>query len=310
MTNNYKKATRVSRRDFCLYSLSSAFLAALATTGIGSETTEQITLTKQTIKIKNLPPAFNNYKIAFLTDLHFSAYLPHALIERAVEITNQQEPNLILLGGDYIWLPDHPPVFGVLPYRNTVIEAVPASKKLEALYSETGSMLKYLKASDGIFGVLGNHDRWEGAKLCTNIFSENGIKILVNESEEIVHRGDALMIYGSDDFWTGTPSLPMNLTQENQTRILLSHNPDFVADSIKKGFSDFSLALCGHTHGGQIKLPLVGAPFYNVKNREFREGLVEKRGYNVYTSRGIGVVEIPVRINCPPEVALINLTAA
>jgi predicted MPP superfamily phosphohydrolase len=96
---------------------------------------------------------------------------------------------------------------------------------------------------------------------------------------------------------------------EKSIKICLAHNPDYFVELQKKSPVKFDLSLAGHTHGGQIKLPIWGSLIYNVENRQFAEGLVETNQSSYYTSRGIGVVEIPHRINCPAEVCIFTLKA-
>ena len=138
-----------------------------------------------------------------------------------------------------------------------------------------------------------------------------GIEILVNDVRQIRRGTSKITLVGVDDYWTGFPSVPLEATKTSpqDVRVLISHNPDYASAILERTEIEFDIALCGHTHGGQIKLPLVGAPHYNVKDLRFKEGLyVHPRGL-VYTTRGLGMVELPWRINCPPEVTVLELRA-
>ncbi len=97
------------------------------------------------------------------------------------------------------------------------------------------------------------------------------------------------------------------LFNENSFSILLTHNPDFSSFVLHDKNIKFNLSLSGHTHGGQIKLPIVGALGYNISDLRYKEGLVDYQETKLYTSRGLGYVELPIRINCPPEVTIITL---
>ena len=140
-----------------------------------------------------------------------------------------------------------------------------------------------------------------------------GIDLLINQQRTITREDQTLQIFGVDDFLTGIPSPPpRNTLREGlDTRIIISHNPDYIS-AILASEPDyhFDLALCGHTHGGQIRLPGVGAVMSQIRDDRFVSGLVTIERKKVYTSRGLGVVGLPIRYNCPPEVTVFRLVAA
>ena len=134
--------------------------------------------------------------------------------------------------------------------------------------------------------------------------------MLINRSVTFKRNLETFRIIGTDDYWTGIPRFAAAPKRESENRVLISHNPDYVSFLLENTACEFDLALSGHTHGGQIKLPIIGALGYNVTDARFGEGLVHHKRGEVFTTRGLGVVEIPVRINCPPEVSILTLTHA
>lgn len=142
--------------------------------------------------------------------------------------------------------------------------------------------------------------------------SKAGIQVLLNTVFPVERQGKRLLVLGSDDYWTGIPSTSAmpDKKEPGQVRIVLSHNPDYLSHLLEKTRFEFDLGLSGHTHGGQIKLPLIGALHYNIKDQRFAEGLFSHPRAVTYTSRGIGVVGLPIRINCPPEVNVFTLKRA
>jgi hypothetical protein len=206
--------------------------------------------------------------------------------------------------------------------------ALPYEGLPRVLYTTFARAAASVTAPDGVFAVLGNHDNWHGGKLCVDIFQSFGIKTLQNE-EHVIQRGDAaLVLIGVDDYLTGMPSFPESklnqivatygsrarfgsTSQKSVVSLLLAHNPDYVGDLFRFTDRSVDIALCGHTHGGQIKIPGTPyTPFCNVQNRRFLEGLQATSKGTVYTSRGLGVVEIPIRISCRPETCIFTLSSS
>ena len=187
------------------------------------------------------------------------------------------------------------------------------SEQASTAYELVSSIIAEVNAPEGIVAVYGNHDRWTIPKFCHKQFTSRQIRILINESIELNRSGSILRLIGVDDYWTGIPripKLPVRTKNSKEVRILISHNPDFLSPLINQRQNIFDLGLCGHTHGGQIKLPVVGALHYNIRDLRLSEGLYQNDYCSVYTTRGVGVVEIPYRVNCNPEVSILNLTRA
>ena len=188
-----------------------------------------------TLTVPNLPDAFKGKTIAFLADLHHGPYVPLSYVRHAVDMTNDLNPDFIVLGGDY-------PFHGI--------------RFIQPCIHELGR----LRAPLGVFGILGNHDHYDnGQTYASAALREEGIRELTNCGHWIRTEGERLWLCGVDDYWRGTQDLPAALhgTTQEDAVILLSHNPDYV-EEIRD--PRVGLVLAGHTHGGQVELPLIGAP--------------------------------------------------
>jgi len=305
--------TRYTRRSFLKFST----LAALATSAscrpmeVTSDK-QHIERTEVDIAVKELPDAFNNYRIGFLSDIHLGIALPQKMLEAALSHIENAQVDIFLLGGDYIWIPKSRLEKLLRVVRNKKIAEANYETVENDIYEILTQSIAQVKTPDGTYGVLGNHDTWSNPELAVRAFKKRNLGLLVNESV-IIRRDDKfLRIYGTDDFWSGIPSLKglPEKKEENETRCILTHNPDYLSDILEKSDFEFDLGLAGHTHGGQIKLPLFGALTYNVRDLRFSEGLYRHKKASVYTTRGLGYVELPYRVNCPPEVTILTLKRA
>lgn len=168
--------------------------------------------------------------------------------------------------------------------------------------------LSRLKSSWGSFGVLGNHDHWEGAAETRRAMKAAGIVEMTNLGVWIERGGTRLRLSGVGDFWEDVQDLGRALgdTRQSETAIVVSHNPDFV-----EGVADrrVGLVLSGHTHGGQVVLPVFGAPRVpSLYGQKYLYGLVKTPHTQVFVTRGLGTVTPPLRFCCRPEIALITIT--
>lgn len=300
---------RFSRRAFMHLTAGSALSLAGGTVWAWNhEGTAALERLLVPIAVAGLPEAFAGYRIGFITDTHLGLYVETPLIEHAFNLVRAADIDLLLLGGDFAWIPDTPNRWSP---RNQELARRPYHEVPERVYSTLGRLAAAAAPRDGVFGVLGNHDRWIAPPERLASFINSGFRLLVNEAITVQRGTDELVVIGVDDYWTGVPRLPdRSAPRGSQVRVLLAHNPDYVSERLARGEFDFHLAVCGHTHGGQIRLPLVGALVHNVRDTRFSAGLVEVGAGQVYTSRGVGVVEIPYRVNCPPEVTVFELTPA
>ncbi|RLB03720.1 MAG: hypothetical protein DRG83_06370 [Deltaproteobacteria bacterium] len=228
-----------------------------------------------------LPEAFSPLKILFVSDLHIDAI--KGLSNRFVKIIDPLDVDICLLGGDFRFR-----MFGGF-YRTT--------HKLR-------QFVKHVHAKEGIFGVLGNHDCLEFAPE----LEDTGICMLINDAECVERNGARLWIVGVDDphyYKCHDLEKALEKTGSDDYKILIAHSPEIIRDC--KG-NEVNLCLCGHTHGGQIRFPGIGAVYTHVRvPRRYTYGLWEYCGIKGYTTSGAGSSGVPVRFNCPPEIVLITV---
>lgn len=236
----------------------------------------RIELTEHRISLPGLPESFRGLRIVQLTDIHHGIYFPEAALNLVVEMTNKLNPDIVALTGDF-----------VTRSRN-YIEPV-------------AEILSGLQATEGIYAVLGNHDFRVGADQIASALDHNGIEVLRNRHVTLRRRGQKLCLAGIDDFLyrADLPSALRGISDHTPT-VLLSHNPAIIEDASRMGIS---LVLSGHTHGGQVRLPLVGCVYGRSDEKmRFKKGRDSLRGTQIYVSRGLGTVVLPIRYGCPPEI--------
>jgi len=252
-----------------------------------------VEVTRQRIRLRRLPKAFEGFRIVQLSDLHISPFMTAAQIRRCVNIANDLKPDLIALTGDFLTWDASP--------QNEVVQA-----------------LAPLRAPYGVFGCLGNHEiLTETEDSITRLFATSGIRILRQARASIRSGGESLNLIGVD--FQGKIGLPLppwppeaylrgveKLIMQDRVNILLSHNPNTFDRAAQLGID---LSLAGHTHGGQLALDSVyhglnlSRPAYR-----YNRGWYEKQGAQVYVNRGIGTIGFPIRFGAPPEITLFELT--
>jgi predicted MPP superfamily phosphohydrolase len=270
------RALRFSRREM---------LNALAAAGIGTVAgaldhgyvyqRRNLEVTRETIYVSGLATALSGLRIGFLTDLHRSQAVSHEMADSAVRALLREVPDLIILGGDYV-------TWGDRRYIGAAADA-----------------LAPLEAPHGVFAILGNHD---DDRDMPHALSAKGITVLRDARTRLIVKGEPLDLAGIR-FWTRKASDIARVIRGASTNlILLAHTPSRLPEAIALAIP---LMLSGHTHGGQIVLPGLGA----IAAREFPvvAGSARREATAVFVSRGVGTVYIPVRLNCPPEVAVLTL---
>jgi predicted MPP superfamily phosphohydrolase len=180
---------------------------------------------------------------------------------------------------------------------------------VEAIY-DLAPVLANLNARHGVYAALGNHDLWTDVNIVLGAFEDIRMPVFVNQGIPITRGKSQLYLAGLDDGWSGQPDLDAALegAPKDTPIILLYHEPD-LADQISLD-KRVSLQLSGHSHGGQIRFPLIGAPLLPYLAWKYDQGLYRVRDLWVYTNRGLGVTNIPIRYNCRPEITEITLTPA
>lgn len=285
-TENAPEQNALTRRRFLKLiagSLATAGLAALYPVCIERNA---VVTNRYRISVPHLPEAFTGLRIIQLTDLHYGPLMPIQTIEHIVRRTNRLIGDVIVCTGDYVHESN-------------------ATEQIKTVWP----VLSRLAAPMGVYSILGNHDHWAD--------TGESIRALQQSGQDLRHRaialerdGQQLWLAGAGDLWEDHRDLDTLLEEipDDACRIVLAHNPD-TADT---GYaSRIDLMLAGHTHGGQVNLPIVGAPVIPVKNKTYTSGLKRSPcGTRVFISKGIGWSVYPVRFNCFPEIAVLELIPA
>ena len=260
-------------------------LKAIAAAGVGTVTgtvsygvayeRHHIGVTEAALPVSGLAPPLDGLRIGFLTDIHHSAMVPADDVRRAVDLVAAARPDLIVLGGDYV-------TWGDRAYVGPVAE-----------------LLSPLTAPNGVFAILGNHD--DDRDMPAALAAKH-IQVLKDARTRLEIRGEGLELAGIR-FWTRKSSdIARVISRARDTVLLLAHDPRRLDEAAEL---DVPAVLSGHTHGGQVVIPGFGA----VARRRFPvlAGVASRENTWMFVSRGVGTVYVPVRINCPPEVAIVTL---
>jgi predicted MPP superfamily phosphohydrolase len=275
----------MKRRAFLKRTVASLGSVAVLGTGYGLLEAVSIRVLRQTVAVPRLPEPFAGKTVALLTDLHHGPFNSLNFIRAVVAQAKALKPDLIALGGDYV---QETPI----PYVHACFE-----------------VLRELSAPLGVYAVPGNHDHHRSAVRETHAaIRDSGIIDVTNAGRWIEQDGCRLRIAGVDDLWYGEPDLDAALgdTTPADTSLLLCHNPEVVETLHDRRVG---LVLSGHTHGGQVHLPLLGAPWIPSRyGQKYAAGLVRTAWTQVLVSRGLGTVGLPFRLGSPPEINLLTLT--
>jgi len=241
----------------------------------------RVSVTDQRIWLNGLPEAFSGLRVLQLSDIHHSLFFPLDRVAAVVELCNRLKPDLVALTGDFV------------TYSRRSIEPV-------------AEMLGTLRARLGVVAVLGNHDFRVGADIVQRALRRQRIRVLRNRHMMLRDGGEALPIAGVDDLGYGA-DLPAALRgiPDGSPTILLAHNPRLVRRAARHGVG---LVLSGHTHGGQVNLPLLGTVYgRSPEQLRFKIGWDRLGATQIYVSRGIGTIVLPWRLRCPAEIPCLEL---
>lgn len=307
----------LSRRQFIKRSLNLAAGSALSLFGgktIADACTEDLELVEHKVAIKALPAEFNGYRLGFISDIHLGVFVREQFFLRALETLTAAKIDLLILGGDYIFVPDSLLADSLASMSSSAYLSLTHEEANYLAFETIASNVVKNLPRDGVVALYGNHDRWTHPTALYETFQRYKIPLAINEFFSIIRNAQELKLFCVDDFLTGMPDLSGFLSNFDQPRILLSHNADVPGLALQHIPNCFDLAICGHSHGGQIQLPFFGAPITNALYPEFLQGMVtvsnlDKPDSKVFTSKGVGVVEFPYRIGARPDVAIIELRA-
>jgi len=239
-----------------------------------------LSIERQDIYLRRLPKALDGLRIVHLSDFHYGPLTDSRHLERAVQAANDLRPDLIALTGDYI---SHDRSY-----------AAPCAE-----------LISRLRARHGVFAVLGNHDHWTDAELIADLFRLGNIRVLLNEGMRVDLQGESFWLAGVDDTMVGLEDLPLALagSRDDEMKLLLAHNPIILRRAAR---ADVDLVLSGHTHGGQVTWRSEKSRSGRPRRRMLR-GLGRRGNTQIYVTRGLGTVVLPIRYGCPPEVSVLAL---
>lgn len=270
----------VTRRDFLRSATAISVGALSGVAAYGSfYARHQLDRIEREVAVRGLPPALDGLRIGMITDVHHSAAVSATDVTNAVTLLKDASPDIVVLGGDYVSFFDR-------TYIGPVAEL----------------LTPLANAAYGAFAVLGNHD---DEREMPAALASRGFSVLKDQRTELTIKGERLDIAGIR-FWTRTAGdIAGVLKGTGGTTILLAHDPRRLAEAAQL---DVQLVLSGHTHGGQVIVPAVGA----IAGRKFPvlAGYAVRENTSIFVSRGVGTVYVPVRINCPPDVAVLTLRAS
>ena len=247
---------------------------------------EDFEITQLSLESRELDSTFDGYRIVQITDLHLGHWLSPERLDGVVQLVNLQEPDLVVMTGDFV---------------SYVLKGI--TERMIAAFSE-------LKPKEVTLAVQGNHDHWMGPENIRAIFDASGVIELANDVYTVQRGNASLHIAGVDDVTVGAHDLDAVLKKlpAEGPAMLLAHEPDYA--DISAATERFTLQLSGHSHGGQIVLPKIGAllrgpGFFKYPNGRYQVGEMMQ-----YTNRGIGTHVFRLRYNCPPEITVITLRSA
>ncbi|MEW5917429.1 MAG: metallophosphoesterase [Gemmatimonadota bacterium] len=237
------------------------------------------------------------YRIAVIGDFHLAPWRSERALTYAIDVINAHDPDLCALVGDYGYSTEMFPPVSRLLYR-TVIGTV--TRELARLHPR-----------DGVYAVLGNHDVDAGADDVSAALARSGVHVLRDAHSDVIRGGGVLRVFGSTDIardGRGVADVSQVGWRDIDAGLVLSHHPDIVVRQRAGPIPPYVTVLAGHTHGGQISFPLVGAPvtLSRAATRHFPAGFVPNEAATLYVTRGLGE-QIPLRVRATREVTLLEL---
>jgi predicted MPP superfamily phosphohydrolase len=267
---------QVSRRHVLRAMAASGVLAGV---GFGSYgfvyERHHLTVNRTTLPVDGLPPALAGLRIGLLSDIHFGTFIRADEVTAAAAMLRNERPDLILLAGDFV------------------------NRQKRADVAPCADALGPLRARLGVFAVAGNHDP---EPTVNAVFEARGVQVLRDEHTHIASRGETISLGGLRYWSTKVGDIERTFQRGGGFPILLAHDPRRLTQAAQLGIP---LVISGHTHGGQVVLPGLGAPA--AARFPVVAGIGRRGKTTVFVSKGLGTVVLPVRLNCPPEVVVLTL---
>lgn len=279
---------QISRRTLLKLSVIPAFGVFFATYRYSASVEpENIQIVEQELILPRLAPAFDGYRLVQISDIHMGTGMTQERLSRIVRMINAQQPDLVAITGDFVTHGD------VEPLADSLIQP-----------------LRQLQTADGVMAVLGNHDHVTDADAVRRVLEAAGVRNVSNTFYTLERGDQRLHIAGVDSVWYQKDRLEAVMSElpEDGAAILLAHEPDHADKSAATG--RFDLQISGHSHGGQVVMPLINRPLALPHHgRKYPRGQYQVGSMIQYTNRGIGTSFPPVRFNCPPEITVFTLRA-
>ena len=249
---------------------------------------EDVQVVPVSLVLPRLDAVFDGYRIAQISDIHADGWMTPGRVLSLVNLVNAEAPDLVAITGD---------LATYSRFRSLIRHA-----------SRLVAPLQRLQATDGVVAVLGNHDHKADVRTVRRVLAASGVIELHNAVLTLRRGGESLYLCGVDDLKEGAPRLDLALERlsEEGAAVLLAHEPDFADESAATG--RFDLQLSGHSHGGQVGVPLLRYPFLPKLSRKYPTGLYRVGDLFLYTNRGLGA-HPRFRFNCRPEITVFTLRA-
>lgn len=279
---------KVTRRALLLGGTAAVVGGGITCFGIADRYDTQ--LDSWALALPDLPPELEGLRVVLMADWHCSRINRPDALRPALQLANATRPDLFLLPGDF-------------------------TLHSGSYFSEAAELASSLRPRipGGVLLSWGNHDYWHGVEPGMAQMPRAGCTILTNRAlvlnrkRELGESGSGLWLAGLDDLWAGNPDLVGTLSPlpAGEPRLVMAHNPDTA--ELQHG-ARVDLMLSGHTHGGQVRIPGLGAPVLPSRyGQKYASGPVQGPHYQVYVNRGLGTSTVPVRLGVPPEVTVFEL---
>lgn len=282
-----------TRRNF----LAGAAICAAAVSGVALYANEaarhELEVTQQDFYLRNLPSAFEGFRVAQISDIHLDEYMEDFFLREIIERVNGLEPDLLLVTGDFVSR-------GPLPLSVSLAAAGRCAEMLNTLTCPQR------------YGILGNHDAMVGSRFIGQHMEANRLPLLVNQTVLIERGGQHIFLGGLDDVSLGKPNLNEAVPASTDAPLLLMcHEPDYADDIARHPRGRLvDLIFSGHTHGGQVRIPGMRPLELPPHGKIYVEGHFRVGSSQLYVNRGVGTVGLPFRLNCPPEISVGTLRRA
>lgn len=286
--------TAISRRELLKACALLGTAGAGSLLGVSLYEPHELKVERIEVWLRRLPSPFDGLRLVQLSDIHFADHMTEWHLRRIVQTTNSLRPDLIVLTGDFVTAP----LFSLHGDTKAAEKAWPCAEVLKGLHAPLGRA-----------AVLGNHDHYSRPDVVTIALETNGFVVLRNQSLPIEIDGSRLWLAGVDDAIEKKADVNQTLKRipAGECIVAAVHEPD-LADKMCRYPID--LQVSGHTHGGQVRFPVVGPLYLPSMGRKYVSGYYRVGPLQLYTNRGVGVVRLPVRFLCPPEVTVITLRSA